>query len=135
MHDKKKFTVPYEYDRKDHPERYWLIDSDRNTDASKPFGLSEENPVIVTTVAVAYEYLNMLTKDGFPVEYERIGSMDGPNGIIDKYKVRVPFDSNEYMIYIDPYGSYNSVDAPEGFELDLFRDFDDEPGYDEKPEE
>lgn len=125
----------YHYDREDHPERYWLVDSDRNTDDSKPFGFSEDNPVIVTTVAAAYDYLNMLSKDGFPVEYERTRSMSGPNGIMDEYRVTVPFDSREYMIYIDPYGSYNSIEAPEGFELNLFGGFDDEPGYDERPEE
>lgn len=124
----------YEYDRKDHPERYWLVDSDKYADTSKPYGFSSENPVIVTTVAASYEYLNMLTKDGFPVEYERVGSTGGPSGIIDEYKVTVPFDEKEYSIYIDPYGSYNSPDAPEGFELNLFGGIEDEyePEADEK---
>ena len=109
------------------PECYEFVDKGGSVDESphdsSTFGYSEDNPIPVLTVPDAYGYLNCLAKPGYLLSYERVCSCQGPNGIIDKYKVFALPEGNTtaepdvYEIYIDPYAQVNSYDAPEGFIL------------------
>ncbi len=107
-------------DMDNHPERYEFLSpakKSRRKNSSAPFGTSKDNPVQAVSIQDGYIYLNNLrTLDGQPVKYRRIGSMSGRDGgIIDGYTVA--FNGKSIELYIDPYASENSTEAPEGLTL------------------
>ncbi|MBR4177940.1 MAG: hypothetical protein IKR57_01165 [Bacilli bacterium] len=94
------------------------------SDPSKDnYGLSEDNPIEVSAVAIEYQYMRALvTEKDEEIEYERIGSTTGKDDIIiDMYWVYVKGkkDKNKPLatLYIHPYGIENTEYTPKGFKF------------------
>ena len=113
-------------DMENHPERYKFLngedeDEDEVADSEHPFGTSIDNPVKAISISDGYMYLeSLMTPDGKPVQYKHNGSMFGNSGgIIDKYTLSFTYGGEKQTItlYIDPYASRNSTQAPEGLML------------------
>ena len=107
------------WDMETHPERYeFLSPENKSSSSSEPFALSINNPVKAVSVSEGYRYLNRLrTKKGRPVKYHRIGSMtDSRDNIIDAYTLYLLDET--MTIYINPYATVNSTEAPEGLILE-----------------
>ena len=85
-------------------------------DETAEFGLSFDNPILVSNVLNGYNYLGDLrTVKGNPITYERQGAEINSNGAhIDKYEI---YEEGEYItdLYINCYGSTNSKLVPRGF--------------------
>ncbi len=108
----------YDFQLKNNPEKF-EIKTYSNPELSN-YGLSPDNPIEVTAVSVAYQYLDDIeTDEGKEIVYNRIGTVDGPDGIIvDEYVIFEKDDQkkgNIGFIYITAFGSYNSLHTPKGF--------------------
>jgi hypothetical protein len=83
------------------------------------FGYEETNPVMVTTLAESYYYLNRLECiNGDPIEYSRIGSMSSSvvKRPMDVYNVKNARTGETLRnIYIYGYGKKLSMKTPKGF--------------------
>lgn len=82
------------------------------------FGYEETNPVMVTTLAESYHYLNRLEcLNGNPIEYSRIGSMASSvlKRPMDVYNVKNARTGETLRkIYIYAYGKELSMKTPKG---------------------
>lgn len=87
------------------------------------YGLSEKNPIRLTSVHMSYEYLRSLTYEGKPIEFRRKSSMFFDDRIIDKYtilKTKGSWFFKEEIIaelYINPNCDTAVKIAPKGFEI------------------
>lgn len=125
-----------------HPERYEFFSPENKTkheESSAPFATSKENPIRTINIQSSYFYLSSLrTRDGMPVHYNRIGSMRGKTGrIIDGYTLTFieGITKKGMTVYIDPYSTENSKQAPEGLTLaDSYGANNEEDYYDELDE-
>lgn len=100
---------------KSNPERFDIVDDTPYNDMG-PFAYSQDNPVLATSVAAGYKYLDALRSlDGSPVPYKRLGSVTSDDGnIFDKYALTA---SESVIIYINPYANINSTLPPAGFRV------------------
>ena len=118
-----------EWERKSHPEKFAFLSfrkqktsSGKSIVENSDFGVNIDNPIKAISIANGYVYLNrMRMDDGMPIKYDRLGSVSGKKGnIIDSYVIH--FEKNgtkqSVKIYIDPYATENSSEAPKGVLLE-----------------
>lgn len=80
------------------------------------YGLSENNPILLTDISTSYQYINKLNSFNASLSYERMGSTQSPGfkNMIDMYEFR---KNNQFFctVYIYPYASSDNIDIPEPF--------------------
>ena len=84
------------------------------------YGLVPEKPIYTNGVSGSNAYLERLTTTlGEKLSWERQGSMsvDGINGMIDIYEGYLPSGKRYKTLYVNMYGTTNSITAPKGFKL------------------
>lgn len=83
----------------------------------KDYGFLPENPIKVgggldSGLMRELAFLdNLLGPNGEEVTYERVGSIESPDSIVDEYKLTV--GSQEFTLYLDEY-SFGVINAPRG---------------------
>ncbi|HLN96752.1 MAG TPA: hypothetical protein VK183_14045 [Flavobacterium sp.] len=87
-----------------------------------PYGLSKDNPILLTSVSESWKYLSrpVYIKPGSSqYRWERVGSMrsDIVSTPIDAYHLLDTDRKVVTTIYIWPYNRVNSTKVPEGFGL------------------
>jgi hypothetical protein len=104
--------------------------------AALAFGLVPEKPIFtlaLKSVDGEKEYLDRLyAESGEKIKYTRRGSTsaEGINGMIDIYDTFLPSGQPYKTIYINMYGSEDSVSAPKGFILSLTSNYKKEQNLD-----
>lgn len=112
----------YEFELKEYPDKFEIMPS-LSDPTKEDFGLSVDNPIEVLSVSAEYQYMQLLlTEEGKPITFERIGSTTHKNGEthIDIYEIYVKkvFGKNKVAtLYISAYGNENTLNAPKGFKL------------------
>lgn len=112
----------YEFCLKEYPDKFKINPPLSDPDKAD-YGLSVDNPIEVVSIQTEYTYLSLLlTEDGKPITYERIGSFthsDGETNIdgYDIYKKSMLGKKKIATIYISGYGNENSMKAPKGFRM------------------
>lgn len=77
-----------------------------------------ECPIGVNGAYGEIAYLSLLrTEDGTPLAFHRIGSVQSPVGIVDKYELLSTRSEFKSILYLDPYYKKRSQQAPKGFRL------------------
>ena len=81
------------------------------------YGLSENNPVRLTSIPASYRYINGLNSFNPSLSYERIGCTHSPRfeKMIDIYEFK---KSNRFFckVYVYPYANKDNIEIPEPFE-------------------
>ena len=83
---------------------------------NQTYGLTVENPVMVTEVAISYSYLDVLMTVHSNLSYRRIKSMHAPsvNGILDKYEIFLN-EKHYSFLFIYPYAAEDDFTISETF--------------------
>ena len=82
------------------------------------YGLVKTKPIYTHGIGGSNEYLRSLeTVDGLALTWERRGStpVDGVNGMVDIYDSILPDGVNYKTLYVNMYGTANSIVIPRGF--------------------
>ncbi|AWH72933.1 hypothetical protein DCS32_01770 [Dokdonia sp. Dokd-P16] len=84
---------------------------------NQTYGLSAENPVMVTDVAMSYSYLDKLMTVHKDLSYRRIKSTfsSSVNGVLDKYEILLN-DEHYSFLFIYPYAEEDKFTIAETFE-------------------
>ncbi len=81
------------------------------------YGLSENNPVRLTSIPASYRYINGLNSFNKNLSYERMGSTQSPRfeKMIDIYEFK---NNNRFFcnVYVYPYANEDNVEIPKPFE-------------------
>ena len=81
------------------------------------YGLSENNPVLLTSIPTSYRYINGLNNFNLSLSYERKGCTQSPKfeKMIDIYEFR---KNNHFFcnIYVYPYANEDNIEIPKPFE-------------------
>ena len=110
-------------------------DSQPNNESDEDFGLVPEKPIFTLATKLVdgeIEYLEKLrTEAGERITYSRRGSTNvaGVHGITDVYNTYLPSGELYKTIYINMYGSEDSVSAPKGFILSSTSNYKKEQNY------
>lgn len=94
------------------------IDAQTDNLDDPDYGLTPEKPVYVKGIEGSEEYLrNLRTALGEIVSWERQGSLavENINGMVDIYEIILPSGKPYKTIYLNMYGTQNSVKIPKGF--------------------
>jgi hypothetical protein len=84
---------------------------------SSEYGLSENNPVLVTNIPTSYKYINRLNLYSENLSYARKGSIPSPRfgNMIDIYEFR--YGNRHFCnVYIYPYASIDNLAIPKPFQ-------------------
>lgn len=81
------------------------------------YGLSENNPVQLTSIPASYRYINGLNSFNPNLSYERMGSTKSPRfeNMIDIYEFK---NGNRHFcnVYVYPYASADNIEIPKPFQ-------------------
>lgn len=81
------------------------------------YGLSENNPVQLTSIPASYRYINGLNLFNPNLSYERMGSTQSPRfeNMIDIYEFK---NGNRHFcnVYVYPYASADNIEIPKPFQ-------------------
>lgn len=101
----------------------FLSKQTENSQSQKPirtntgYGLSENNPVQLTSISASYRYINGLNSFSETLSYERKGSTNSPRftNMIDIYEFR---KNNQFFcnVYVYPYASSDNIEIPTPFQ-------------------
>jgi hypothetical protein len=95
-------------------------DSDQKPNPLKrnfDYGLSENNPVQLTSIPASYRYINGLNSFNQSLSYERMGSTQSQRfeNMIDIYEFK---KNNRFFcnVYVYPYANEDNIEIPKPFE-------------------